>query len=93
MRESIRYLCTSEEVNIFQKMFGSSTTVLDKELTKISVIIDTIEDGEKSYIDTDSVLSKNPSDKNTKLALFFNYILRYNKTENIDDFLKRFEKS
>ena len=92
-QESIRYLCTSEEVNIFQKMSGGSTTVLDKELAKISVEIDTIEDGEKSYIDIDSVLSKNPSDKNTKLTLFFNYILRYNNTENIDDFLKRFEKS
>ena len=92
-QESIRYLCTSEEVNIFQKMSGGSTTVLDKELAKISVEIDTIEDGEKSYINTDSVLSKNPSDKNTKLTLFFNYILRYNNTENIDDFLKRFEKS
>ena len=92
-QESIRYLCTSEEVNIFQKMLGGSTTVLDKESAKISVEIDTIEDDEKSYIDIDSVLSKNPSDKNTKLTLFFNYILRYNNTENIDDFLKRFEKS
>nr|DAO11532.1 MAG TPA: hypothetical protein [Caudoviricetes sp.] len=96
-RESIRYLCTSEEVNIFQKMFGGSKTTseetkIDKELTKISAIIDTIEDGEKSYINIDSVLSKNPSDKNTKLTLFFNYILRYNNTENIDDFLKRLEK-
>ena len=92
-QESIRYLCTSEEVNIFQKMFSGSKTVLDKEPAKISVEIDTIEDREKSYIDIDSVLSKNPSDKNTKLTLFFNYILRYNNTENIDDFLKRFEKS
>ena len=92
-RESIRYLCTSEEVNIFQKMFSGSTTVLDKELTKISVEIDTIEDGEKSYIDIDSVLSKNPSDKNTKLALFFNYIIKYDNSENIDDFLKKFKKN
>lgn len=97
-QESIRYLCTLEEVNIFQKMFGGSKTTsketkIDKELTKISVEIDTIKDGEKSYIDIDSVLSENPSDKNTKLVLFFNYILRYNNTENIDDFLKRFEKS
>lgn len=91
-QESIRYLCTYEEVNIFQKMSGGSTTVLDKELTKTSVIIDTIEDGEKSYIDIDSVLSKNSSDKNTKLLLFFNYIVKYDNTENIDDFLKRFEK-
>lgn len=75
-RESIRYLCTSEEVNIFMGMFGGSKTTsketkINKELDKISVIIDTIEDSEKSYIDTDSVLSKNPSDKNTKLTLFF----------------------
>ena len=90
--ESIRYLCTSEEVNIFMRMFGGSKTALDKELTKISVVSDTIKDCEKSYTDTDSVLSKNPSDKNTKLTLFFNYILRYNNTKNIDDFLKRFEK-
>lgn len=90
--KSIRYLCTSEEVNIFQKMFSGSETVLNKELDKISAVIDTIEDGEKSYTDTDSVLSKNPSDKNTKLTLFFDYILRYNNAENIDNFLKRFEK-
>ena len=97
-KEAIRYVCTAQEVDIFIKTFDgheiiSTESKIDKELAKISAITDTIEDGEKTYIDTDSVLSKNPSDKNTKLALFFNYILRYNNTENIDDFLKRFEKS
>lgn len=58
--------------------------------TKITIID---YDEAKRYVGTDSASCKNPSDKNTKLALFFNYILRYNKTENIDDFLKRFEKS
>ena len=65
---------------------------IDKELAKISAITGAIEDAKKSYVGTDSASCKNPSDKNTKLTLFFNYILRYNNTENIDDFLKRFEK-
>lgn len=97
-QESIRYLCTSEEVSIFQKMFGGSTAVLDKsiidkELDKISAIDDAIEDSEKSYIDTDLVLSENPSAKNTKLVLFCNYILEYDNTENVHDFLKKIQKS
>ena len=96
-KEAIRYVCTAQEVDIFIKTFDgheiiSTESKIDKELAKISAITDTIEDGKKSYINTDSVLSKNSSAKNTKLALFFNYILRYNNTENIDDFLKRFEK-
>lgn len=96
-RESIRYLCTSEEINIFMERFNGAEMMSkkitdDKELDKISAISDAVEDGEKSYSDTDSVLSKNPSDKNTKLTLFFDYILRYNNVENIDNFLKRFEK-